>query len=146
MNQGAWFPPTTYAAAASPAYGVPNTGPAFRGGYPATTSYAGSQSYGNTAGPSYGTGQSYATTAGPSYTSGQSHGTTTAPSFAQYGVSPGNGYVNPYTNSSAAQASGASATSYGMAGNAGNYGNSNNYGTAYDPAFLAALQNMSFAK
>lgn len=159
MNQGAWYPPNTYAAA-SPAYGVPSTGPTFRGGYSASTSYAGSQSYSNTAGssytggqsyattagPSYAGGQSYSTTAGPSYTSGQSYGTASAPSFDPYDASTGNGFVNPYTNSSAAQTSGSTATSYGMVGSASNYANSNNYGTAYDPAFLAALQNMSFAK
>lgn len=98
MNYGAWYPPTTYAA--SPAYGVPTSGPAYRGGYPTTTSYSGNQSY---------------------------NPTTTGPSYNQYGTSGGN-----------------QAISSGTHGNTHTATTGASHNTGYDPALLAAMQNMSF--
>jgi len=52
MNYNGYYPPTTYGA--SPAYGAPSSGPAYRGGFSSATAHGGSSAYTTTAGPSYG--------------------------------------------------------------------------------------------
>ncbi|KAJ4371541.1 hypothetical protein N0V83_004760 [Neocucurbitaria cava] len=122
MNYGAYYPPTTYAP--SPAYNIASSGPAYRGGYPATSAYNASQSYTSTAGPSYG----QYTTSGAAYTSS------------------GAGHPNVY--GSTAYTSGPTAsTSYSTSGGYGNgytAASGPSYNTGYDPAFLTAMHNLSF--
>jgi hypothetical protein len=120
MNYGAYYPPTTYAG--SPAYGSSPSGPAYRGGYPSSTGHTGAQSYTATAGPAY--GQYTPTAYYKTPTSAVATGNPNAGAAGGgYGNGNGNGNGNSYTATSGAS-----------------------YNPTYDPALIAAMQNMGFGK
>lgn len=146
MNYGAYYPPATYAA--SPAFNTASSGPSFRGGYPATTAatsgYAPAYAGVSTAGPSYGQYLTSGVSAPMPY--------STAPAYNPYATT---GY-GATINYSTAPSYGAPYTSGG--GNFSAFSTAGGYGSGftatsgaassapYDPAFLAAMQALSFGK
>ncbi|KAF2193823.1 hypothetical protein K469DRAFT_691331 [Zopfia rhizophila CBS 207.26] len=126
MNYGAYYPPATYSS--SPAFNASVSGPAYRGGYPATSSvamsYGASHSGVSTAGPSYGGNQSATYTSGMGYPNAY----TTAPTS-------GVNYGTAYTNTSTAYGNGFTTATTSAA-----------YTSSYDPSLLMAMQNLSFGK
>lgn len=86
MNYGAYYPPTSFAP--SPAYNMPSSSPAYRGGFPTTTGYGVSQAHTSTTGPPHG----QHSTSGATTYSANSSGPATSTNSGTSGPH-GNGYT-----------------------------------------------------